>query len=98
MENPLLHPFDTPHQSIPFSTIRPEHFIPALKENIINALAAIDEVVHQHAPPTFENTVEAMQNVGELLERNSSISFNLNSAETFDAIQEVTPQASTLLN
>ena len=97
MENPLLHPFDTPHQSIPFSTIRPEHFIPALKENIKNALAAIDEVVHQDAPPTFENTVEAMQNVGELLERNSSILFNLNSAETSDAIQEVTQQASPLL-
>ena len=97
MENSLLHPFDTPHQSIPFSTIRPEHFIPALKENIKNALAAIDEVVHQHAPPTFENTVEAMQNVGELLERNSSILFNLNSAETSDAIQEVTQQASPLL-
>lgn len=97
MENSLLHPFDTPHQSIPFSTIRPEHFIPALKENIKNALAAIDEVVHQDAPPTFENTVEAMQNVGELLERNSSILFNLNSAETSDAIQEVTQQASPLL-
>ena len=98
MENPLLHPFDTPHQSIPFSTIRPEHFIPALKENIKNALAAIEEVVHQHAPPTFENTVEAMQNVGELLERNSSILFNLNSPETSDAIQEVTQQASPLLS
>ena len=97
MENPLLKSFDTLHQSIPFSSIQPEHFIPALKENIKNALTGIDEVVRQTAPPTFENTVEALQNAGELLERNSSILFNLNSAETSEAIQEVTQQASPLL-
>ena len=97
MDNPLLKVFDTPRQSVPFSSIKPEHFIPALKENIKNALTAIDKVAYQTAPPTFENTVEAIQNVGELLERNSAILFNLNSAETCEAIQEVTQQASPLL-
>ena len=89
MDNPLLKVFETPHQSIPFSKIRAEHFIPALKENIKNALEAIDKVAHQTTPPTFENTIEALQNTGELLERNSSILFNLNSAETSDAIQKL---------
>ncbi|MEC7619673.1 MAG: M3 family peptidase, partial [Bacteroidota bacterium] len=97
MDNPLLKVFDTPHQSIPFSSIQPEHFIPALKENINNTLSAIDKVAYQTAPPTFENTVEALQNVGELLERNSAILFNLNSAETSEAIQQITQQASPLL-
>ena len=97
MDNPLLKVFDTPHQSIPFSSIQPEHFIPALKENINNTLSAIDKVAYQTTPPTFENTVEALQNVGELLERNSAILFNLNSAETSEAIQQITQQASPLL-
>ena len=97
MDNPLLKVFETPHQSIPFSKIRAEHFIPALKENIKNALEAIDKVAHQTTPPTFENTIEALQNTGELLERNSSILFNLNSAETSDAIQKTTQKASPLL-
>ena len=97
MDNPLLEVFNTPYQSIPFSTIQPEHFIPALKENIKNALEAIDKVAHQTDPPTFENTIEALQDSGELLERNSAILFNLNSAETSDVIQEVTQQASPLL-
>ena len=74
-----------------------EHFIPALKENIKNTLIAIDKVANQTAPPTFENTVEPLQNVGELLERNSAILFNLNSAETSEAIQQITQQASPLL-
>ena len=74
-------------------------FIPIerVPENIKNALRAIDKVAYQTAPPTFENTVEALQNVGELLERNSAILFNLNSAETSVAIQQVTQQASPLL-
>lgn len=97
MKNPLLSPFDTPRQSIPFSKITPEHFIPALKENIKNTLAGIDKVVLQTAAPNFENTIEAIENEGELLERNSGILFNLNSAETSNAIQKITQQASPLL-
>ena len=97
MENPLLSVFDTPHESIPFSTIQPEHFIPALKKNIKNALEGIDKIVSQTAPPNFKNTIETMQNVGVLLERNSLILFNLNSAETSEAIQKITQRASQLL-
>ena len=97
MKNPLLSVFNTPHQSIPFGIIQPEHFIPALKENIKNTLEGIDTVVRQTESPNFENTIEALENVGELLERNSSILFNLNSAETSEAIQEMTQQASPLL-
>ena len=97
MENPLLSTFDTPYQSIPFSKIKSEHYIPALEENIKNALQKIDKIAQHSAPPNFENTIEALQNVGELLERNSSILFNLNSAETSNAIQKVTQKASPLL-
>ena len=97
MENPLLSVFDTPHESIPFSTIQPEHFIPALKKNIKNALEGIDKIVSQTAAPNFKNTIETMQNVGVLLERNSLILFNLNSAETSEAIQKITQHASQLL-
>jgi peptidyl-dipeptidase Dcp len=41
--------------------------------------------------------MEPLQNTGALLERNSAILFNLNSAETSDAIQAVTQQAAPLL-
>ena len=97
MENPLLSPFDTPYHSIPFSKIKSEHFIPALKKNIESALKQIDELTQQTASPSFENTMEPLQNTGALLERNSAILFNLNSAETSDAIQAVTQQAAPLL-
>lgn len=95
--NPLVKPFDTPFESAPFSIIRPEHFVPALQENIKTALEEIEAIVSQKALPTFENTIEALEQSGSFIGRNSSLLFNLNSAETSEALQKVTQQAAPLL-
>ena len=97
MKNTLLAPFRTPHQSTPFGEIKPEHFIPAIKKDIQESLKAINKITDQKAQPTFDNTINALQNISELLERNSTILFNLNSAETTEEIQQITQQASPLL-
>src|SRR5690606_39646612 len=47
--------------------------------------------------PTFKNTVEALENTGEKLERATSIFFNLNSAETNDEIQKIAQEISPML-
>ncbi len=97
MKNPLLYSFGTPHQSAPFSEIKPEHFIPAIEKDIKASLLAIDKITDQTAQPTFDNTINTLQNIGQLLERNSAILFNLNSAETSEEIQKITQQASPIL-
>ena len=97
MKNPLLARFKTPHQSTPFGEIKPEHFIPAIKKDIQESLKAINKITDQKAQPSFDNTINALQNISELLERNSTILFNLNSAETTEEIQQITQQASPLL-
>ena len=97
MKNPLLAPFRTPHQSTPFGEIKPEHFIPAIKKGIQESLKAINKITDQKAQPSFDNTINALQNISELLERNSTILFNLNSAETTEEIQQITQQTSPLL-
>ena len=95
--NPLVKPFYTPFESAPFSIIRPEHFVPALQDNIKIALDEIDEIVSQNGTPTFENTIEALENCGSFIGRNSSLLFNLNSAETSETLQNVTQQVAPLL-
>jgi Zn-dependent oligopeptidase len=95
--NPLVKPFDTPFESAPFSIIRPEHFVPALQENIKTALEEIEAIVSQKALPTFKNTIEALEQSGSFIGRNRSLLFNLNSAETSEALQKVTQQAAPLL-
>ncbi len=98
MKNPLFQSFSTPHQSIPFSKIKTEHFIPALKEAIEKELAAIDEIVAQPDRPTFSNTLDKLANCGDLVSRNAGILFNLNSAETSEALQKVAQEAAPLLS
>ena len=97
MENPLLGYFGTKYESAPFTKIIPKHFIPAIEKDIQESLEAIDKITNQTSQPSFDNTIDALQNIGEFLERNSALLFNLNSAETSEEIQKITQQASPIL-
>ena len=97
MNNPLLDEFKTPFGSAPFNKIKIEHFIPAIEKAIEIALKEIDEITAQPEAPTFENTIEKLEKCGQLIGRNTSLLFNLNSAETSEALQKTTQQASPLL-
>ncbi|MCW8982010.1 MAG: M3 family metallopeptidase, partial [Altibacter sp.] len=92
--NPLLHPFDT----APFSKIKNEHFLPAIEELIKKTKSEIETIATNPMPPTFENTVEALEDSGRQLDRVTSIFFNLNSAETNDDIQKIAQEVSPLLS
>jgi len=97
LNNPLLSEFNTPFESAPFSAIKIEHYIPAIKKAIDVALQEIDAIANQEETPTFKNTLEQLEKCGKLIGRNSSLLFNLNSAETSDELQQTTQQASPLL-
>jgi peptidyl-dipeptidase Dcp len=97
MNNPLLQAFDTPFQTVPFSKIKEEHFIPALEKAIADGKEQIDKIVHNPEAPSFKNTVEAMQYAGELVDRIAPIFFNLNSAETNDNIQKIAQSFAPML-
>lgn len=96
--NPLTHKFTTKHDTAPFSKIENSHFLPAFTEAITEAKKEVDAITNNPDTPTFENTVEAMSFSGELLERVSSIFFNLHSAETNDEIQQIAQEVSPMLS
>jgi peptidyl-dipeptidase Dcp len=97
MNNPLLQPFDTPFQLPPFAQIKSEHFEPAFGHAIEQAKKDIERIAENPDAPTFVNTIEAMEQSGELLSRITPILFNLNSAETSEALQQVAQNVSPLL-
>jgi Zn-dependent oligopeptidase len=97
LDNPLLTEFNTPFESAPFSKIKTEHYIPAIQEAIAIALQEIDGITAQKEAPTFQNTLEPLEKCGKLIRRISTILFNLNSAETSEALQQIAQQASPLL-
>src|SRR5690606_20256400 len=91
--NPLLQPYNT----APFSKIENAHFLPAISKLIVETKAEIDAITSNSEDPTFKNTVEALENTGDLLDRATSIFFNLNSAETNDEIQKIAQEVSPML-
>ena len=93
MNNPLLQHYDT----APFSKIENEHFLPAISQLIEDTKVEIAAITSNSEAPTFENTVVALENTGEQLDRATSIFFNLNSAETNDEIQRIAQEVSPML-
>ncbi|MBU3010197.1 M3 family metallopeptidase [Polaribacter vadi] len=92
--NPLLQDFNT----APFSKISSDDYKPAIKKGIEIAKAEIDTIANSTVAPTFENTTVALDFTGEKLNRITSIFFNLNSAETNDAIQKIAQEVSPWLS
>ena len=58
MNNPLLKTFKTEFESTPFSKIKIEHFIPALKKTIKSAINEVNLISSQNELPSFSNTIE----------------------------------------
>jgi peptidyl-dipeptidase Dcp len=94
----LTQYFNTKHNTAPFSQIKIEDYFPAFQEGIALAKAEIDAIVNNPEAPTFENTVVAMDFSGDILDRLSSVFFNLNSAETNDEMQKIAQEVSPLLS
>ena len=89
--------FETPYNTAPFSKINTADFLPAFKKAIESAKNEIDQIAKNKAVATFENTIEALDFTGDQLSRISSIFFNMNAAETTDAIQKIAQEVSPLL-
>lgn len=69
-DNPLLQPWTGPYGGVPpFDEVRVEDLQPALEAAMAENLAEIDRIANDPAPPTFENTIAAMERAGRTLNR-----------------------------
>ncbi|MBR5585336.1 MAG: M3 family metallopeptidase [Alistipes sp.] len=100
--NPLLEEWNTPYQTPPFSKIELKHYEPAFDYAIEQNRADIDAIINNPEAPTFENTIVAMEQAGELLGRVSGLFFVLNNCCTNAEMQQialnVTPKLTALSN
>ena len=85
--NPLLDTWKTPFGLPPFATIKAAHFVPAFAAAMPKALAEIEVIASNPAPPTFANVLEALEKQGELLRRVNSVFSNLTASNTSIALQ-----------
>lgn len=88
-QNPFFETYHTPFETFPFDRLETAHFEPAIRKGIEEEKSAIDAIIRQTEAPTFENTLVALQDSGRLLEKATTILFNLLSAETNDELQTI---------
>ncbi len=88
-ENPFLQAYQTPHETTPFNLIKLSDYEPALREGMRTEDEEIKRITDNPESPTFANTVLALENAGKLLDRVTTVMFNLMSAETCDELDAI---------
>jgi peptidyl-dipeptidase Dcp len=93
--NPFFEPSPLPFQAPQFDRIKDSDFQPAIEEGMKRQLAEIEKIADDPAPPTFDNTIVAMEKSGQMLTRVRLV-FNAmtgssaaNTNETLQKVQEI---------
>ena len=87
--NPFFEPSTLPFQAPDFNRITDADYEPAIDEGMKRRLAQSEEIANNPAPPTFENTIVAMEKSGELLDRVENVFEAVNQANTNDTLQKI---------
>ncbi len=100
-KNPFFEPYGTPHDTVPFDRIRLEDFEEAFMEGIRRDNEYLDKTIHNAEKPTFDNTILNPFDKGDgyydLLDRVSTVFFNLLSAETNDEMDALAQKMQPIL-
>jgi peptidyl-dipeptidase Dcp len=84
----FANPSPLPFQAPQYDKIKDADFAPAFAEAMKRQRAEIDAIAADKAPPTFDNTIVAMEKSGQMLDRVSDAFYNLTSANTNDMLQK----------
>jgi peptidyl-dipeptidase Dcp len=87
--NPFFQPSPLPFQAPPFDRIHDADYQAALEAGMRQQLAEIDSIAGQAAPPTFDNTIVALERSGALLARVSKVFSAVTGANTDDTLQRI---------
>ena len=94
--NPFAQPSTLPYELPPFDHISEDHFRPAFRGGMAHHEQELDAIATNPEPPTWENTIEALERSGAELRRVSAVFFNLlgtDATEELEAIAaEIAPQ------
>jgi peptidyl-dipeptidase Dcp len=97
-DNPFFVEYNTPYGIPPFELIEPGHFMPAFEAALKENKDEIDAIVNQKAEADFANTIEAFERSGEMLDKVSSVFYNLNSSLTSDTMQAIARELSPMMS
>jgi len=87
--NPFYAPSTLPFHAPPFDKIKDEDYQPAIEAGMAAELSEIQAIADNPAPPTFENTLVAMEKTGRLLQRARAAFGAVTAANTNPLLQKV---------
>ncbi|MCA1778406.1 MAG: M3 family metallopeptidase [Xanthomonadaceae bacterium] len=96
--NPFYEISTLPLQMPPFDQIEDDHFIPAMQRGMTEQLKEVAVIADNAEPPSFENTIVAMERSGRLLSRVNAVFFNLVGADTNERRQSIQREMSPRLS
>lgn len=96
--NPFLSEFETPYGTPDFDRIKVEHYEPAFLKGIKQQNEEIKAIVENPDEPSFENTIVALDNSGEILARVSGVFFALTEADTNDEMMALEAKIAPMLS
>ena len=96
--NPFMTEFQTPYGTPDFNNIKLEHYEPAFLKGIEQHNAEIKAIVENPAKPTFENTIVALDNSGEILSRVAGVFYALTEADTNDGLMALEEKMAPVLS
>ncbi|MFJ5925452.1 M3 family metallopeptidase [Kitasatospora sp. NPDC092948] len=96
-DNPFFSPSTLVYELPPFAEIREEHYRPAFERGMADQLAEIAAIVADPEPPTFDNTVVALERSGAVLRRVRVVFENQDASDTTPGVQALDAEISPLL-
>ena len=87
--NPFFSASPLLYQAPRFDVIRETDYAPAIEEGMKRQLAEIAAIADNPEPPTFANTLEAIERSGDLLTRVTKVFLNLAQSNTSPGIQKI---------
>jgi peptidyl-dipeptidase Dcp len=94
--NPFFETWVTPFGVPPFPRMKPGHFLPAFKRAFAEHEAEVAAIAAQSTPPTFENTIVALENAGRALQRVDDVFGQLVGANSNDELLAIEREVSPL--
>ena len=87
MSNPFLEPYHTLHDAIPSTASSFQTMSRPCVEGMRQEDEEIQQIINNPETPTFANTILALEHAGKLLDKVTTVFFNLISAETCDEME-----------
>ena len=87
--NPFYAPSTLPFQAPPFDKIKDSDYQPAIDAGMAMQINEVEAIANNTAPPTFENTIVALERTGQLLSRAMLVFNCVTGANINDELQKV---------